>query len=92
MTAYSKWASAWLGAPIIGVVNGALRQALYTNRLGELRAHQVSTVTCIAGLVAYVRAVDRRWPIADARRPPSHTATAMRRIARRCRSRGFGRC
>lgn len=67
MTAYRKWAIAWFGGPVLGVANGALREGLYVNRLGDLRAHQLSTVTLVAGLTAYVRAIDRRWPIATAR-------------------------
>ena len=66
-TPYRNWALAWLGGPLIGIANGAARQSLYARRLGELRAHQVSTVTCAAAVAAYVRAVDRRWPIAHAR-------------------------
>ena len=26
MTAYRKWAIAWLGGPVLGVANGALRE------------------------------------------------------------------
>jgi len=66
-TPFAIWAAAWLGGPVLGIANGTLRQVVYARRLGELRAHQVSTVTLAAALTGYVRAVDRRWPIATGR-------------------------
>jgi hypothetical protein len=46
----------------LAVANG-LSRGLYAGRLGEARAHQVSTATLIAALLPYARAVERRWPI-----------------------------
>jgi lysylphosphatidylglycerol synthetase-like protein (DUF2156 family) len=65
-TAFGRWMLFWLGAPVLGIANGALRQAAYTKRLGELRAHQLSTATLVALLGTYVAALDRRAPIARA--------------------------
>jgi hypothetical protein len=45
-----KYAVAWLLMPIIGIINGTIRQYAYSNALGELRAHQVSTVTGCSGI------------------------------------------
>jgi hypothetical protein len=39
---------------------------LYARRLGDDRAHQVSTATLVAGLFPYVGAVERRWPLPTA--------------------------
>jgi hypothetical protein len=50
----------------LGVANG-LSRGLYARRLGETRAHQVSTATLIAAILLYARAVERRWPIAAPR-------------------------
>jgi len=54
---------AWLGGPVIGVANGALRDLTYQRRLGEQTGHQVSTVTAIAVFAAYFDALERRWPL-----------------------------
>jgi len=42
-----KYAILWLGLAVLGVLNGILRNALYSDALGDLRAHQVSTITLI---------------------------------------------
>lgn len=36
---------AWFPMLLLAILNGAARDALYKNKLGELRAHQVSTFT-----------------------------------------------
>jgi hypothetical protein len=61
------WALGWLGGPVIGIANGALRRAVYDQPLGEPAAHQVSTVTVAGLLGAYVYQLDRRRPIATGR-------------------------
>ena len=40
-----KYVLAWLPLLLIAVANGALREGLYAGYLGELRAHQVSTLS-----------------------------------------------
>ena len=40
-----KYILAWLPLVMIAMINGALREGLYGQYLGELRAHQVSTVS-----------------------------------------------
>ena len=50
----------------LATANGISR-GLYTGRLGERLAHQVSTVTLIAALLPYARTVERRLPIRSAR-------------------------
>jgi hypothetical protein len=49
---------AWGGAAAIGVANAVLRQAAFSN-LSELPAHQLSTVTLLVFLAAYMWAVER---------------------------------
>jgi hypothetical protein len=50
----------------LAVANG-LSRGLYAGRLGDDRAHQVSTATLVAALLPYARAVERRWPLPTAR-------------------------
>jgi len=58
-----KYAVAWLLMPIIGIINGTIRQYAYSNALGELRAHQVSTVTGIFLFGLYIWALTLLWKI-----------------------------
>lgn len=58
-----KYALAWLLMPIIGIINGTIRQYGYKQALGELRAHQVSTVTGIILLGLYIWVLTRWWKI-----------------------------
>ncbi|MGB2803979.1 MAG: hypothetical protein WBD64_03655 [Candidatus Zixiibacteriota bacterium] len=58
-----KYAVAWLLMPIIGIINGTIRQYAYSNALGELRAHQVSTVTGIVLFGLYIWALTLFWKI-----------------------------
>lgn len=56
------WTLSWFGLAALGVANGAVRQGAYADALGDLRAHQVSTVTLLLLLAVYLWSVDRRWP------------------------------
>jgi len=58
-----KYVAAWLLMPIIGIMNGVIRQYGYSNALGELRAHQVSTGTGIILFGLYVWALSLIWKI-----------------------------
>lgn len=58
-----KYTIAWLPMVVIAIVNGAMREAGYKKFLGELRAHQVSTVTGIALFGLYIWALSLWWKI-----------------------------
>lgn len=58
-----NYAAAWLLMPIIGIINGVIRQYGYSSALGELRAHQVSTLTGIVFFGLYVWALTLLWKI-----------------------------
>jgi hypothetical protein len=58
-----KYAIAWLVMPVIGIINGTIREYGYKNALGELRAHQVSTITGIILFGFYIWALSLRWKI-----------------------------
>jgi hypothetical protein len=62
---YGQWTVAWSGMALLGIANGISR-VLYEKRLGEHRAHQVSSATLVAALVPYTAAVERRWPLPTA--------------------------
>jgi hypothetical protein len=66
------WLLGWLAGPVLGIGNGAVRELVYKDRLGDLQAHQVSTATLIAALGLYMAVLDRRWPI-----PKQRTAWAI---------------
>jgi hypothetical protein len=51
----------------LGIANGVARDLLFTDRVGDLAAHQISTGTLIAALTGYSRALERRWPIPTTR-------------------------
>ena len=66
-----RWTVAWGGAAAIGVANAFLREAAF-NGFGELRAHQLSTVTLLVFLAGYMWAVER-WE----RLPSTRTAVQV---------------
>lgn len=61
-----SWTIAWVGAAAIGIANAALREAVFSD-LGELRAHQLSTITLLIFLAAYMWAVERWQSLPSAR-------------------------
>ena len=58
-----KYLLAWIPMVVIAIANGAMREALFTKRLGELRAHQVSCATGLFLFSLYVWALTRIWPL-----------------------------
>jgi hypothetical protein len=61
-TYYRQWLMAWTGMTMLAVLNG-LSRGLYADRLGEARAHQVSSATLATVLLPYVGMVEGRWPL-----------------------------
>ena len=58
-----KYTLLWLGLAALGVLNGTLRNYLYTDLLRELRAHQASTVTLVILIGVYVWVFNLFWRI-----------------------------
>jgi hypothetical protein len=56
-----KYLPAWVPMLLIAIGNGALREGWYGKYLGELRAHQISTVTGVMFLGVYMWALVRIW-------------------------------
>jgi hypothetical protein len=62
-----KYTLAWIPMVFIGIVNGAIRQFGYGRFLGELFAHQVSSVIGIILFGSYVWILSIRWPLESSR-------------------------
>jgi hypothetical protein len=60
-----KYLVAWVPMVAIAVANGAVREAWYGKRVSELRAHQISTVSGVLLLGAYIWVVIGLWPPAS---------------------------
>lgn len=62
-----RWLVAWVGAPVLAIVNGAIRELAYEDHMGESTADQVSVAPLIALLALYFWVLQRRWPLATRR-------------------------
>lgn len=58
-----KYLIAWFPMIVIGILNGVLRKACYENALGELRAHQLSTLSGAILFGLYIWLVGRHWQL-----------------------------
>lgn len=63
MSARGRWLTAWGGAVLIAIANGAVREGVYARRLGEERANRISVATGITAFALYFRALQKRWPL-----------------------------
>jgi hypothetical protein len=64
---WAVWGAAWLGLAAVATANGTVRTLGYEERMGELRAHQLSTGLLVAVLWAYVWLLHRRCPLPTTR-------------------------
>ena len=62
-----RYLVAWFPMLAIAIANGALRQAVFTTRMPEPRAHQLSALTGAIFIGAFIWFVIRRWPPASGR-------------------------
>jgi hypothetical protein len=69
--ATATWIVGWLGGAAIGVLNGVLREKTYARRVGEGRAHRISSATAIVALAGWFAFLQRRRPL----RSPSQALT-----------------
>ncbi|MGA9108850.1 MAG: hypothetical protein ACLPSL_09400 [Smithella sp.] len=56
-----KYFIGWLSLLVIAFINGAFRQIVFQNSLGDLRAHQLSTAIGISLFGIYIYWIIRRW-------------------------------
>ena len=61
-----KYFFAWFGMMILAIINGGLRDFAYKAQVGDLAAHQISTVVLIILLAGYFRLLTSIWPIESA--------------------------
>lgn len=61
------WTAGWFGAAALAVANGGLRDVVYLPLTGELAARQLSTISLLMLLAAYLWWLDRSRPIPSAR-------------------------
>ena len=62
-----RWLLAWVGTPVLAIVNGGTREALYTDAVGDDAAHAISTGTLLGLLGGYMWILQRRWPLESRR-------------------------
>jgi len=67
MKNFSKHILLWFVFPFVGILNGVLREAAYKKFVGDLPAHQISTVTGILffGIIFYL--IFKKWKIESAK-------------------------
>lgn len=57
-----KYLIAWFPMILIAIANGAVREEWYGKRIGELKAHQVSTISALVLFGIYIWIVTGIWP------------------------------
>lgn len=58
---------AWLGMMVLAVLNGGLRDVLYKPHVGELAAHQISTVSLLIVFFGYFWLLDTSRPVVSSK-------------------------
>lgn len=61
-----KYFFAWFGMMILAIINGGFRDFAYKSLVGDLPAHQISTVILIVLLAGYFWFLTTAWPIKSA--------------------------
>jgi hypothetical protein len=62
-----RWMLGWLGLTAIAIVNGGVRQGVYSRWTTDQLAHQLSTITLLALSAGYVWWMQRHWPLPSTR-------------------------
>jgi uncharacterized membrane protein len=62
-----RYTFVWLILVLAAIVNGIVRQAVYAEYLGDLRAHQTSTLSGIVLFGFIIWGFSRLWPLSSAR-------------------------
>ncbi|HWR72126.1 MAG TPA: hypothetical protein VN604_03065 [Nitrospirota bacterium] len=58
-----KYFFAWFGMMVLAIINGGLRDLVYKPYVGDLAAHQISTVILILLFAGYFRFLITIWPL-----------------------------
>jgi hypothetical protein len=56
----------WLGMPVVAILNAAVREKAYKNSVGELAAHQLSTLTLLILIAIYTWLISLGWKLESA--------------------------
>ncbi|MBP7734473.1 MAG: hypothetical protein KA369_00740 [Spirochaetes bacterium] len=62
-----KYTLLWIPLVFIAICNGAIRDVTYKNSLGDLGAHQLSTLTGLILFGIYIWAIGLKWRLESAR-------------------------
>ncbi|MGH7594820.1 MAG: hypothetical protein ACREOI_00620 [bacterium] len=62
-----RYTFAWIILVAAAIINGLIREAVYKNALGELRAHQLSTLIGIVLFGVIIWGLSRLWPLPSAK-------------------------
>jgi hypothetical protein len=57
-----KYILAWFPMLLLAILNGSLRDLIYKKYVGDLTAHQISTITLIILFAFYIGYIIRRFP------------------------------
>ena len=58
-----KYSLFWLGMPVAAILNAAVREKAYKNSIGELAAHQLSTLTLLILIAIYTWLISLGWKL-----------------------------
>lgn len=58
-----KYFLAWFGMMVLAIINGVVRDLAYKPHIGDLPAHQISTVILLLLFAMYFRGLVKVWPI-----------------------------
>lgn len=61
-----KYTLGWFALVVMAIVNGALREMLYKPSVGDLAAHQISTLTGVILFALVIWGMSHFWPIPTA--------------------------
>ena len=61
-----KYFFAWFGMMVLAIINGGIRDFVYKSHVGDLPAHQISTIIFIILLTGYFWFLTTIWPIKSA--------------------------
>ena len=53
----------WFGLLLLAIINGTIRDFLYLKKLGEHRAHQLSTITLLILMTIYCLIIFSNWSL-----------------------------
>ncbi len=61
-----KYVLAWFGMMMLAILNGTVRDFVYKPYVGDLAAHQISTVILLLLFAGYIWWLTTKWPLTSA--------------------------